>query len=131
MKVNIWNSNCTVLRISSNAINELDVGASNIHDCHLVNTRCESLRMTSNLIRFFRIDNFEVTHCDFFPRQVDLVQSFSPGPVRATREAKDIDWHVRANVLLDFSLGSNLQSQSTFETPHFSPQQNVHRRGPT
>src|SRR5260370_42514879 len=99
MKVSIWNSNCTILKISSNEIEGLDVGASNIHDCHLANARCETLRMTSNLIRFFRLENFEVKRCDFFHRQVDLAQSFPAEPVRGTREAKDIDWHVRANLL--------------------------------
>ncbi len=119
MKVHIWNSNCTILRINSDEIHELDVGASNIHDCHLVNTRCETLRMTSNKIQFFRLENFEVTRCDFLHRQVDLAQSFPVQPVRGTREAKDIDWNVRATVLLDFTLGSNLQSQSIFETLTF------------
>jgi Ion channel len=119
MKVTVWNSNCTILNISSNKIKDLDVGASNIHDCHFVNTTCESLHMTSNRIRFFRLEDFEVVRCNFFHGQIDLSESFPAKPVRRTREAKDIGWDTRASVLLDFSLGANLQSQSTFETLTF------------
>jgi len=57
--------------------------------------------------------------CNFFHGQIDLSDSFPAEPVRGTREAKDIDWDARANVLLDFSLGANLQSQSIFETLAF------------
>jgi hypothetical protein len=119
MKVNIWNSNCTVLKINSNQINEINIGTSNIHDCHLTNTRCDWLRMSSNRVQFFRLEDFEVTHCDFFHDQVNLATSFPVVPVRSTREAKDIDWQDRSNVLMDFSLGANFQSQSTIETLAF------------
>ena len=118
LKVFIWKTNCTILKIGSNQMQDLDIAASNIHDCHLYNARCESLHMTSNRVRFFRLEGFEVTHCDFFHGQVDLSASFPIEPVRGTREAKDIDWDVRANVLLDFSFG-DLESQSTFETVAF------------
>ena len=119
LQVTVWNTNCTILKLGSNEMKGLDVGASNIHDCHLYNTRCESLHMTSNRMRFFRLEGFEVTHCDFFHGQVDLPDSFPAKAIRGMREAKDIDWDARANVLLDFSLGANLQSQSTFETLAF------------
>jgi len=119
LKVSIWKTNCTVLKIGSNEMQDLDVAGSNIHDCHLYNARCESLHMTSNRMRFFRLEGFEVTRCDFFHGQVELSDSFPIEPVRGTREAKDIAWDARADVLLDFSLGANLQSQSTFETVAF------------
>jgi hypothetical protein len=119
LKVNIWNSNCTVLKINSSRLNEISIGASNIHDCHFVNTSCDWLRMTSNRMQFFRLEGFEVTNCDFFHDQVNLSKSFPAEPVRSTREAEDIDWKDRSAVLLDFSLGANLYSQSTFETLSF------------
>lgn len=119
LEVTMWNSNCTVLKINSNQIKVLDVGASNIHDCHLVNTRCESLRMTSNHMRYFQIEDLDVVRCDFFHGQVELSGSFPAKPVRSTREAEDIDWENRADVLLDFSLGTNIKSSALFETLAF------------
>jgi hypothetical protein len=70
-------------------------------------------------MQFFRLEYFEVTHCDFFHHQVNLANSFAAAPVRSTREAKDIDWQDRSKVLLDFSLGADLHSQSTIETLAF------------
>jgi hypothetical protein len=119
IKVHIWNSNCTLLTINGSEIKDIDVGASNIYDCHLVNGRCDSLRMTSNRLQFFRLEGFEVEHCDFSHRQVNLAKSFPAHPIRGPREADSISWQARSKVLLDFSLGANLHSQSTFETIAF------------
>jgi len=70
-------------------------------------------------MRYFQIEDLEVVRCDFFHGQVDLSGSFPAKPVRSTREAKDIDWQKRADVLLDFSLGANLKSSAIFETLAF------------
>jgi hypothetical protein len=60
-----------------------------------------------------------VEHCDFSHRQVNLAKSFPAHPIRGPREADSISWQERSKVLLDFSLGANLHSQSTFETIAF------------
>jgi len=119
MEISIWQTNCTILKVGSNNIKTLDIGASNIHDFQFYNSRCGSLMMTSNRIRYFRIDEVEVTRCNFFHGQVDLATSFPAKLATRTREAKDIDLNARSNTLLDFSLGANLHSQSAFETLSF------------
>jgi hypothetical protein len=119
LKVTIWRTNCTILKIGSNEMKDLGVEASNVHDCHFFNSHCESLHMTSNCMRFLRLEGFEVTHCDFFHGQIDLSNSFPAKPIDSAREPQDIDWDARANVLLDFSAGADVQSQSIFETLTF------------
>lgn len=119
LEVQIWQTNCTILKIGSNNIRALDIGASNIHDFQFYNAKCESLEMTSNRIRYLRIDEVDVVRCNFFHGQVDLATSFPPDLTKQTREVTDIDLNARSHTLLDFSLEANKYSQSAFETLSF------------